>query len=154
MEHSTPNRPVKNPHYFFSLKYIIDAHKKWPTPIFRFYLKISLAENGRNFNLAPILLKFTSILWVKKKFAINFIMSKALFGVAQLKGKKGGPGLVVTHFVFRFLYFLHSIFRKAVIYQSFEWTPGYNCLIISFNRNTMLVNDHFIREGHLWALFL
>ena len=23
---------------------------------------------------------------------------------------------------------------------------------ISFNRNTMVVNDHFIREGHLWQL--
>ena len=25
---------------------------------------------------------------------------------------------------------------------------------ISFNRNTMIVNDHFIREGHLWQLSL
>ena len=32
----------------------------------------------------------------------------------------GRLGLVVTDFVSRLLYFLHSTFRKAVIYQSFE----------------------------------
>ena len=40
-------------------------------------------------------------------------------------------GLVVTHFFSRFMYFSHSIFRKAVICQSFESTafsvPGVSC---------------------------
>ena len=32
----------------------------------------------------------------------------------------GSPGLVVTHFISRFLYFLYPIFRNAAICQSFE----------------------------------
>ena len=43
--------------------------------------------------------------------------------------KQSRPGLIVTHFVSRFLYFLHSIFGKAVICQNFEWKPGCNWTI-------------------------
>ena len=44
-------------------------------------------------------------------------LERSFFGVSNQYGR---PGLVVTHFVSRFLYFLHAIFRKAVICQSFE----------------------------------
>ena len=63
---------------------------------------------------------------------------------------QGRPRLVVTHFVSRFLYFLHSIFRKAVYAKlSSEPLATIEQYRISFNRNTKVVNDHFIREGHL-----
>ena len=54
-------------------------------------------------------------------------------------------GLVVTHFVSRFLYSLHLIFKKVVLTEPLATIEQY---WISFNRNTMVVNDHFIRKGH------
>ena len=58
-------------------------------------------------------------------------------------------GPVVTHFVSRFLYFLHSILGRLwyaeVLSEPLATIEQYR---ISFNRNTMVVNDHFIMEGH------
>ena len=52
-------------------------------------------------------------------------------------------GLVVTPSVPRFLYFLHY---AKVLSKSLATIEQYR---IPFNHNAMVVNDHFISEGHV-----
>ena len=47
-----PNRRGWNPH-LFSFKYVINDHTKWPTPIIRFFLKISLVVMVEIVDLTP-----------------------------------------------------------------------------------------------------
>ena len=80
------------PQLFFSLKYVIDGHKKWPTPIFRFFGKISLAVIVEIVNLelravTDVFEIHTINCLIKKKIETNYIMFKVLFGEVQPEQK-------------------------------------------------------------------
>ena len=64
--------------------------------------------------------KWNSVATDRKNLQSRDRSLKTLFKQVGIINKYGRPGLVVTHLVSRFLYFLHSIFRKVVICQSFE----------------------------------
>ena len=102
-------------------KKILNLNVRVPLESVNFFLHVFLCLKVI-FAMEHYIKLLTIFIW---KFAIFWSWQLVLWNL-------GRPGLVVTHFVPRFLYFLHSIFRKVMICQSFKWTPGYNWTISDF----------------------